>query len=53
MTEQERACAARGHQPWVIASKTVAVDAWATQTKRVRYCTGCGMESPSRRRVAV
>lgn len=45
----QEACAARGHQPWVIATRTEAVDVWATQTRRVRYCTGCGMDRPSRR----
>lgn len=45
MTAEQAACAAKGHQPWVFATRTVVVDAWGTRTQRVRYCTGCGMGS--------
>ncbi len=48
MTPEQERCAAKGHQPWVFATRTITTDVWGT-TKRVRYCTGCGMDRPSRR----
>jgi hypothetical protein len=49
MTAEQKVCAAKGHQPWTFATKTVTTDAWGTKTTRVRYCTGCEMDHPSRR----
>lgn len=50
MNAEQAACAAEGHQPWVIATRTEVMDAWGLEKKRVRYCTGCGMDYPSRRK---
>jgi hypothetical protein len=50
-SDEQEVCASKGHRPWVFATRVVTVDAWGVEKKRVRYCTGCGMESPSRRPV--
>lgn len=43
MSEQQR-CAAKGHKPYVIATRSVDVGDPHGKKARVRYCTGCGME---------
>lgn len=50
MTTEQKDCAAKGHQPWVFATRTETVDVWGTEKRRVRYCTGCEMDRPSRRK---
>ena len=44
VTEAMRACAARGHKPWVQQSRSVDVGHPHGRKARVRYCSGCGME---------
>lgn len=50
MTPEQRACAAKGHEPWVIATRTItAYDGMIPVKSRVRYCTGCDLDRPSKR----
>jgi hypothetical protein len=50
MTPEQIRCAAKGHQPWVIATRTITTyDGMIPVKKRVRFCTGCEMDNPSRR----
>jgi hypothetical protein len=49
--EAQAVCATVGHEPWVFATKNSDEPRdFGAPVKRVRYCTGCGMDRPSRRK---